>query len=343
MHKPYVLSDSSDFKDILKALDNGGMGFIALTDVDGLLRGIVTDGDVRRAVLNDNLNIDAVVNTCPHVMLEGTPQREIIAKLKEIQRRSIPLVDENGRFQDVFCLEDVEMITKENPVVIMAGGLGSRLGELTKEIPKPMLHVGEKPMLQHLIEMFGDHGYYHFVLCVNYKKEVIKEYFGTGRAIGVKIEYIEEDRKLGTAGALSLIKHRPNMPFFVINADILTTIDFDNLMSFHQDHSSVATMCVRTYSHEIPYGVIRTDEMGDILSLEEKPVESFRINAGIYILDPIVLDFVPASVFFDMPSLFSEIISQGHKASVYDMSDYWLDIGRVDDFEKAKIDMSVYL
>ena len=342
MHQPYILTDSSSFNSVVEALGRDGMGFISIINKEGFLKGIVTDGDVRRAVLKGSLELDSLININPEVMSESCTDREIVARLRKIQRRNMPLVDGAGRLKRVFYIDDIEFLSKDNLVVIMAGGLGSRLGKLTKEMPKPMLHVGEKPMIQHLIEMFSDHGYNRFLLCVNYKKEIIKDYFGTGKDMGVEIEYVEEDQRLGTAGALSLINVAPVAPFFVINADILTSLDFDNLMDFHQSHSSVATMCVRTYNYQIPYGVVCADEEGVIHDFQEKPVESFRINAGIYVLDPAALDFLPDNEFFDMPSLFRKMISHGYKTSVYDMSDYWLDIGKVEDYEKAKNDLSFF-
>jgi len=340
MYQPYVLNGASDFRGVVEALDRQGVGFVAITDESGKLQGVVTDGDIRRAVLRGDFHLENLINKTPEVMSYEASEREIVARLKSIKRRSIPLVDENNRLVSVFSLDDIEFVSKDNTVVIMAGGLGTRLGELTKSTPKPMLHVGEKPMLQHLIEMFSDHGYNNFILCVNYKKDVIKDYFGSGKEMGVHIEYLEENKRLGTAGALSLIETSPKTPFFVINADILTTLDFDNLMNYHNSHDAMATMCVRTLSYEIPYGVVRVADGDYISGIEEKPVETYRINSGIYVFDPEVLKYVPKNSFFDMPSLFELLIREGEKSSVYDMSDYWLDIGKVEDFNKANLDMA---
>ncbi|MEY8200748.1 MAG: nucleotidyltransferase family protein [Colwellia sp.] len=341
MDQKYVLTESSNFKDMVESLDRLGFGFLAVTDEKGLLKGIVTDGDIRRAVLKGNFEVKDLINIKPEVMSCEATQREVVSRLKLLHRRHMPLVDDAGRLIDVFTLDNVEYNSKNNPVVIMAGGLGSRLGVLTKEIPKPMLCVGEKPMLQHLIEMFSDHGYNKFIICVNYKKEVIKDYFGSGRDLGVEIEYIEEDKRLGTAGALSLMSFVPECPFFVINGDILATVDFTDLLDCHNRGSSIATMCVRKYSHEIPYGVIKVDDENKISEIKEKPITHYNINAGIYVMNPSVLQSVPEKTYFDMPSLFEVLISKGYKTAIYPISDYWLDIGRLEDFEKANLDLKL--
>jgi len=335
LHKHYVLTETSDFQSIVKALDEFGMGVVAITDGEGVLKGIVADGDVRRALLNRNYDIKDLINTNPEVMNYGVSQREIVARLKDIKRRNIPLVDECGRLKNVFCLEDVEFVSKDNVVVIMAGGLGTRLGELTKMKPKPMLHLAEKPMLQHLIEMFNDHGYNKFVISVNYKKEIIMDYFGTGERLGVHIQYIEENKRLGTAGSLSLLDPVPSAPFFVINGDVLTALNLDELLRFHEGRSSIATMCVRQYSHKVPFGVVKINDENIISHIEEKPVSMYSINAGIYILNPDVVSFVPKDEYLDMPSLFETVMAAGHTASVYHVTDYWMDIGRPNDFEEA--------
>ncbi len=340
MIQHYELTEASDFKDVVKALDQLGMGFIAVTDKEGFLKGIVTDGDIRRAILKGNYDIQTLINANPEVMKHDATHREVMAKLKQLKVRHMPLVDAKGKFKKLFTIDNIEFVSKQNRVVIMAGGLGNRLGELTKQTPKPMLYVGEKPMLQHLIEMFSDHGYNKFLLCVNYKKNIIKDHFQSGKSLGVQIDYIEEDRRMGTAGALSLLNPAPDLPFFVINGDILTTLDFNGLLKFHDDSSSIATMCVRTHTYTIPYGVVKSTNENVISEIEEKPVSSFKVNAGIYILSPDVLKFVPDGSYFDMPSLFEVLIEAGHKTMVYHTYDYWIDVGRVEDFEKAKTDFN---
>jgi NDP-sugar pyrophosphorylase family protein len=216
----------------------------------------------------------------------------------------------------------------------MLGGLGTRLRPLTNDIPKPMLKVGNTPILETIVEGFKQYGYSHFVFSVNYKKEIIQDYFQNGEAFNVTIEYVEEDKRMGTAGALSLLENRPTEPFFVMNGDLLTQVNFKKLMDFHLEHQSVATMCVREYEYQIPYGVIETSG-ADLVSIQEKPIHRSFVNAGIYVLSPEVFDFIPENQFYDMPTLFESLIEQGMKSAVFPIHEYWLDIGQIEDYNRA--------
>jgi NDP-sugar pyrophosphorylase family protein len=226
-----------------------------------------------------------------------------------------------------------------NPVVILAGGLGSRLGELTKETPKPMLQVGDKPILFQIIERFKQQGFSNFYLSVNYKSEVIENYFGNGEKFDVSIKYLHEKTRLGTAGPLSLLKEHIEItePVLVINGDILTKINFENLLKFHLENTSHGTMCVREYDFKVPYGVVEIE--GDrLIEIKEKPLQSFYVNAGTYVLSPELLELVPSNVYFDMTELFEKATKSEYRASVYPLREYWLDIGKKEDFSKAQED-----
>lgn len=339
MNNTFVLKDNSTLEMAVEAIDQGGLGFIAVIDESNVLIGILTDGDIRRAFLRKTYNLQVIVNKTPEVMRDTSTKQEIIARLKSLHRRHMPLVDNDGRFKTVFTLGDIEFVTRRNRVIIMAGGLGTRLGELTKSTPKPMLSVGSRPMLQHLVELFSEQGFRDFIFCVNYKKEVIQDYFSDGKKFGVRIEYIEERSRMGTAGALWLIESNIDAPFFVINADVLTNLDFVDLLDCHIKDKSIATMCVRNYKHQVPFGVVNSNSTKAITSIEEKPELSFDINAGVYLLNPDVLMKVPQDMFFDMPSLFESLIEQEKKTSVYRIDDYWIDIGRKEDLARANADL----
>ena len=341
MNNTFILTEQSTFEMAIKALDEGGIGFLAIIDQAKTLLGVLTDGDIRRSFLRKEYNLNAIINKSPAVMNESSSRQEIISKLKQLHRRHMPLVDINNKLVRIFSLDEVTFITRKNPVVIMAGGLGSRLGELTQQTPKPMLTVGNRPMLQHLIEQFRDQGFSHFIICVNYKKEIICDYFANGAMLGVYIEYIEEEKRLGTAGALSLIEPKIALPYFVINADILTNIDFMALLNFHIAKKSLATMCVREYTMQVPYGVVNSDEENNLVTIDEKPQLSFNVNAGVYVLDPSIATYIPNNTFFDMPALFENVIQQGKPSAVYPINDYWLDIGRKTDLEQANIDLQL--
>jgi len=230
---------------------------------------------------------------------------------------------------------------RSNFVVIMAGGLGSRLRPLTYQQPKPLLKVGTKPILETIIENFVSQGFYRFYLCINYKGHMIKEYFNDGNQWNIDIRYIEEPKRLGTAGALSLLPERPNEPFFVMNGDLLTKVDFVRLLQFHQKQNAVATMCVREYTHTIPYGVTNLDG-SKVLDLVEKPTHRYHTNAGIYTVNPEMIDKIPADTFFDMPTLINHLLEEQLHIASFPLHEYWIDIGHIRDFEQARTDYEIF-
>lgn len=338
--KHLVLSETATFKEAIQLLDFNGNGFLAITNDSGHLVGILTDGDIRRAILNNKTELSEIMNTNPMVMQVGQSRKNIILKLKELHRKHMPIVDENMILKDVVVLDEEEFNLKPNWVVIMAGGLGTRLGELTKDTPKPMLKVGAKPMIEHIIDMFVSHGFTKFILSVNYKAKVIKEYFQDGSRFGIEVKYLEERKRLGTGGALSLIDIELDEPFFVTNGDVLSSLDYEKLLEYHKEQKATATMCIRKDSYQIPYGVIEIDDESNIVAMKEKPVEEFFINTGIYVLNPEVLSYVPNDEFFDLPSLFDVLKSEGKNTKSFEITDYWIDMGHPSDYEKLNRDLS---
>jgi dTDP-glucose pyrophosphorylase len=330
------------FFNLLEELNKSGNGFLVIVNEDGRLFGIVTDGDIRRAILNKNTeSLKDVINFSPITASSKLTKREKMELLKNIKRRQIPVVDQNNILVEILYLDDEDVHYYENYVVIMAGGLGSRLGDLTKEIPKPMLEVGGKPILERIIYSFKDSGYNKFIICLNYKGEIIKNYFNDGSDFGVDIEYTFEEKKLGTAGALGLINIELNVPFFVVNADILTSAKYDELMSNHIKSSAVATMCVKNMQYQIPYATVEVDALNQIQSITEKPIHHYKINTGIYVLNPEVLLSIAKNEYLDMTTLFDIMKNKNIKLLTYDFDEYWLDIGRKSDFVKANIDISI--
>ncbi|MFP3917201.1 nucleotidyltransferase family protein [Lysinibacillus telephonicus] len=327
----------------MKIIDKTSMQFALVVDEENHLLGTVTDGDIRRSILRgDTLDVEItkVMNNSPTFVLEGQSRKNYYRLMHSKKLKQLPVVNKNRKIVDVLFLDTV-FYENENTVVLMAGGLGTRLRPLTNEVPKPMLKVGGKPILETIIDSFKQYGYTNFILSVNYKKEIIQSYFQNGEAFGVKISYIEETQRLGTAGALSLITNKPSKPLFVMNGDLLTQINFDQLMQFHEENQSIATMCVREYEYQIPYGVIETDGTS-LVSIKEKPLHKSFVNAGIYLLSPEALDYIPKNQFYDMPELFQKLIDSGEKTSVFPIHEYWLDIGRMDDFEKANSEYEVH-
>ncbi|PLX74825.1 MAG: nucleotidyl transferase [Desulfuromonas sp.] len=335
-----ILDERTSFEDAVRALDAGGIGYLAILDQDRQLMGILTDGDIRRAILNRKTDLLDIMNSQPQTADCTLSRRQIVQRLKEMHRKHMPLIDADNRYQGVVALDDLEFNAKPNRVVIMAGGMGTRLGELTKHTPKPMLEVGKKSILENLIEIFCDYGFNRFYISVNYKAEIIKEYFGDGSEFGADIKYLEEKMRLGTAGCLSLIEEDLSEPFFVINGDVLTAVNFEEVLGFHLQCKADATMCVREFEMEVPYGVVN-HKNNRIVSLAEKPVHRFHVNSGVYLLDPMVLQFVPRETFFNMTDLFDNLIERQMNVASFELKDYWIDVGRPTDFEKAKKDFLV--
>lgn len=335
------LSVSSSIKESLSIIDNGAIKIAIVVDENNRLLGTITDGDIRRAILKglqlDDKIID-VYSKKPTVVKNNTPREEIIKICSTKGIYQVPVVDHEGKVVSIAVLDELlRPKIHDNQVILMVGGLGTRLKPLTDSTPKPMLNVGGKPILQTIVEKFAAHGFINIVMCVNYKSHIIQEHFGDGSAFGVNIEYILEDKRMGTAGALSLLKNRPTSSFFVMNGDLLTNINFQHLLDFHQNNSAMATMCVREYDFQVPYGVVNL-EAEKILSIDEKPIHSFFVSAGIYLLNEKCIDLIPENKFYDMPTLFEKLIEENKNIISFPLREYWLDIGRLDEYEKANND-----
>lgn len=335
------LLSSSTIREALRIIDNGAMQIAIIVDENDRLIGTLTDGDIRRGLLN-NLTLDDTVESIvfknPTVAKLTDSKEEILQKALVKKLHQMPLVDNDNRVIGIRGIEElVRPHRKPNKVVLMVGGLGSRLRPLTEETPKPMLKVGNKPILQTIVERFAQYGFTDIVMCVNYKSDVIRNYFGDGSAFGVTIEYLLEEQRMGTAGALSLLSPLPKEPFFVMNGDLLTNTNFEHLLEYHTDQNAAATMCVREYDFQVPYGVVNVKE-NRILSIVEKPVHKFFVSAGIYMLSPQIIELIPKNLFYDMPSLFEAAIAQNRKAISFLIHEYWLDIGRMEEYERANVE-----
>lgn len=333
-----MLSPVSTICRALEVIDSGAMKIALVVDANQKLMGTISDGDIRRAILK-GVGLDALIegfyNANP-ITCGINDSREKILQLAAAKKvYQIPVVDNDGCIVGVTEIDEMlQPAGRSNKVVLMAGGLGTRLSPLTDSIPKPMLHVGTKPILETIIENFAKYGYRDVVLSVSYKSHVIEEHFGDGEAFGVKISYVHETKRMGTAGALSLMRDQLSEPFFVMNADLLTNVNFEHLHDYHESHNAMATMAVREYDFQVPYGVVNISD-SKIISIEEKPTQKFYVSGGIYMLNPESLELIPNDQFFDMPSLFDTMISKGANALSFPIREYWLDIGRMSDYEKA--------
>lgn len=330
-----ILNSETVFKDAIALLDDNGNGVLPVVDESNKFIGLITDGDIRKAILNNHLDLEHIINKKPYSLNYRSTQQQRIQYLKKLLLRHLPLVDDDNQYVETFTLDNIDFNLKPNSVLIMAGGLGSRLGQLTEVTPKPMLSIGRKPILEAMIESFIEHGYSKFYLSVNYKKEKIIDHFSDGKEWGVEISYLVEDKRLGTGGALSLIKDKLEDPLIVINGDILTTLDFGELVDFHNKSGSNATMCVMKHETNFPYGVVHS-EGTKLIALDEKPVISHNINTGIYVLNPNVLEYVPKNEYFDLPDLFKYLIEENKNVGIYELTESWVDIGHVDDYERME-------
>lgn len=338
------ISPADTVRQAIETIDKGARQIALVTDQDNMLLGTVTDGDVRRGLLR-GVSLDAPVAEIMRrefssvTLQQGTDA--IGAARKMMQERAfhhVPIVDPQGHLVDLAWIDDLTGITqRDTRVVLMAGGLGTRLRPLTETVPKPMLPVGGRPILEVILQNFTNQGFHKFTLSLNYKGEMIREHFGDGSGFDAQIDYVDETQRMGTAGALSLLPERPDGPFIVMNGDLLTAVRFDSLVRFHEETGATATMCARDYSVQVPYGVIQM-EGTRLIDIVEKPTHTHFVNAGIYVLSPEAMDYLEPGTPLDMPVLFERIMADNKVASVFPIREYWIDIGRMEDLERARVE-----
>jgi dTDP-glucose pyrophosphorylase/CBS domain-containing protein len=326
-------------RDAMLAIDQGRIGIALVVDTEGRLLGTVTDGDLRRAILR-RVDLDAAVSLVMNrnytAANQDTTEASVLALMHGQSVKQVPLLDANGAMMGVYYLSDlVESSSRPNWAVIMAGGQGRRLRPLTAKTPKPMLSVGDRPLLENLIALLVHHGFRQLFVSIYYLAEQIRAHFGDGAKFGCHITYLHEHKPLGTGGALSLLRKRPLDHFLVINGDLLTDLNLSALMDYHVESGCVATQCVREYHFQVPYGVVRCED-GQVVELTEKPLQLQLINAGIYVLSPILLDLVPADQEFTMPELLARARSKGHRVAAFPIHERWTDIGRPEDYRVAR-------
>ncbi len=334
-----LLAHTATIQEAIRNLDQVAIKIILVVDEAGKLEGTISDGDIRRGLLR-GLDLCSPITTVIHrnpFVVPPEMTRETIMQLMVANKiQQIPVVDER---REVVGLHLWDQITtpqaRSNTMVIMAGGKGTRLRPHTENCPKPLLPVGGKPMLEHIIERAKGEGFKHFVLSIHYLGHMIEEHFGNGASLGVHIDYLREETPLGTAGALSLLNPRPSLPMVVTNGDVLTDINYSELLDFHLRQNAIATMAVRVHEWQHPFGVVQTRGI-DIIGFEEKPVARSHINAGIYALDPAALEELEKDSVCDMPTLFEKLQAKKMRTVAYPMHEPWLDVGRPSDYETAQ-------
>jgi dTDP-glucose pyrophosphorylase len=331
------VKNNETIKKALKVISEGNIKIAIVVDNKNKLIGTLSDGDIRRGFLK-GLDVDSpiisIINRKPLFGRINGDKKKLIKHAISKKIYQIPIVNNKKKFVDILLTDEIiQNEIKTNKVVIMAGGRGIRLRPLTINTPKPMLKVGNKPILESIIQNFSNRGFKDLIICVNYKSHAIEKYFGNGDKFGVTIKYFKEKKKMGTAGAISFLKKDLIEPFFVINGDLLTTLNFEKMMDFHNTYNAAATMGVKKYVINSLYGEVMTFNE-KIISIHEKPAHKFFANAGIYILNPMCIDLIPKN-YFDMTTLFKKIILKKKKVVSFPLNEYWKDIGSMKDFEKA--------
>lgn len=345
---PYVIQSSATLRDAITCIDKNAKGIAFVVDSNLRLLGSISDGDIRRAILN-GVSLSLTVQ----VMLDGRKQAgghgpitaraedsdaDLLRLMNEQEIRQIPVLDSEGHILRVAFLGDL-VREYELPInaVVMAGGFGTRLRPLTDNTPKPMLPIGDRPILEWTIEKLKKTGIHHISLTTHYKPEAISEHFGNGDDFGVEIDYIHEETPLGTAGALGLVG-KVDGPLLVINGDILTQVDFRTMLDYHRKHRACLTVGVRQYELQVPYGVLECSG-ARVCKVSEKPQLNFLVNAGVYLIEPSALEYIPQGRNFDMPDLIQSLINDKRMVVSFPILEYWLDVGRPADYATAQEDV----
>ena len=337
--KDTILLKQATIRDVLKNLNKSSLRISLIVNDKEEFQGTVSDGDIRRALINgieQKTSIQKIINRNAFVVSSEIKPEIVLQLMIKNKVQQIPIVNEKQKITGLYLWDELVSQKKIlNTMVIMAGGKGTRLGKYTKNCPKPLLPVNGKPMLEQIIESAKLQGFERFVISINYLGQMIEDYFNDGEKWNVKIDYIKEDKPLGTAGALRLLSPKPQLPIVVSNCDIMTDIHYGELLNFHNNHNADATMAVRIHEWENPYGVVQTKGI-DILNFEEKPVVRSTINAGVYVLEPSVIDDITKDKIFDMPNLFEKLKKKNLRTIVYPVHELWLDVGRPEDYYKVK-------
>jgi dTDP-glucose pyrophosphorylase len=321
------------------AIQQGNMGIAFILDERQRLVGTMTDGDVRRALLQGKSMGDPLL---PHVqtrftsVLPGVSRAEVLDLMQARGISQIPIVDGEGELKSVHLLREiVGAMERPNWAVVMAGGQGVRLRPITEHLPKPMIRVAGRPILERIVLHLVGYGFREIFLSVNYLAHLIEEHFGDGDRFGCRIHYLREEKAMGTCGALALLPDRPSHPVLVMNGDLVTQVKLDGLLNYHEAGEFAATIGVRRYYHRVPYGCLCLAGNGTVVSLEEKPLLERWVNAGVYLLSPGVIETVPREYFL-MTSLLEGLIKDGRTLGAFEIEEDWIDVGQGEQLTMAR-------
>lgn len=333
-----ILPINSTIQEAILNLDQVAIKIALVVNEAGELVGTISDGDIRRGLLK-GLDLNSPIASIIHhnaLVVPPDMGRDMVLQLMVANKiQQIPVVNQQYHVIGLHLWDEITTPpTRSNLMVIMAGGMGTRLRPHTESCPKPLLSVAGKPMLEHIIERAKLEGFSRFVLAIYYLGYMIEDHFGNGERLGVRIDYLREQFPLGTAGALGLLNPHPNAPFVVTNGDVITDIRYGELLDFHTRYDATATMAVRVHEWQHPFGVVQTQGV-EIVGFEEKPVARSHINAGVYVLNPGALSVLSADAHCDMPTLFERLQAHAKRTVAYPMHEPWLDVGRPDDLKRA--------
>jgi dTDP-glucose pyrophosphorylase len=340
--KKLIVKQDISLLEAIKLMNENSMQILIVVNEKNLLIGVVTDGDIRGAIVDNidfNRQIISIMSRNPVTMKYPADKNRALKLMKKRSVKHIPIVDNDGNFIDLLLLNDflkngnISVNDKPNSVVIMAGGKGTRLDVFTKILPKPLIPIGEKPILEHILDNFAKHGFINFLISLNYKADMIKMYFSENQH-KFNIDYVQEKEYLGTAGALSLAKEKLNDTFIVSNCDVIFDTDLERLFTHHKENKNHATILSTIQNIKIPYGVLKAQE-GNLEEIIEKPEYTFLVNSGVYVFEPEIIDLIPENQHVDMTNLLMSAKQKGLKVNIYPMTCSWFDVGQWSEYKRA--------
>ncbi len=338
--KKLVIQEGETIKGVMSLFEKNRAQIAIVASQDNILMGTITDGDIRRGILKNidlNDNVQKVINNNPVTVFQSTPSQEIFKKAIALDLKYIPVINEKRELKGVYSKDDLLSITsRDNPVVIMAGGEGIRLRPITNTIPKPLVDLNGSPIIERLLVHLINQGFKNFYLSINYLGDMIESYFGDGKKWGVNISYLKEDKKLGTAGSLKLLeKEKIDKNIIILNGDLVTSVNFGELLDYHVNDDADATVGIQKIWLKVPYGVINHEDR-HVSSLEEKPLVPYCINCGIYVLSPKTISEIQTDKKIDMTCLIAQLLNHKKKVMVFPIYENWQDIGNIRDLEAVR-------
>jgi len=346
----YIVPLSFNIKDAIKQLDKGGIGFCVCVNEDNKVIGVISDGDFRRAILNGqelNNSVENIINRKFTYVNSSYSKKELEEIFLKTVVENVPVI-EDGVLVDIITEENFFGVEREytqpaidSPVIIMAGGKGKRMDPFTRILPKPLIPVGDDPVIKVIMDQFGKYGIKEFHISLNDKARMIKAYFHD-HDLPYSISFIEEDKPLGTAGSLKLLDGKVNIPFFITNCDIIISTDYSTILDFHIQGDYDLTLVASMRHYTIPYGVCDIGEGGELKGISEKPEYDFLVNTGLYIIEPKVLKIIPSNRLYDMPDLIRDAQKQNYKVGVFPVSEKsWNDIGQWAEYKESLLNLSI--